>query len=276
MDVIDDLATPLPVTVIAEMLGVPLDDHDAFRTWSRYLAGTLELTQSQEVVDQAAEAVVDFDAFLRRLVNERRRHPQDDLLTALVAAEEAGDKLDEDELVATCMLLLIAGHETTVNLIGNGLNALLRHRDQLALLRDASGEDRSALVKSAVEELLRYDSPVQLTSRFVLEDFEYVGQAVTQKFTKGQQIAMVLGAANRDPERFANPERLDITREDNKHLAFGNGIHFCLGAPLARLEGQIAFETLTRRMPTLRLVNEAVEHRESFVLRGLKSLRVTW
>jgi cytochrome P450 len=181
-----------------------------------------------------------------------------------VQAEEAGDRLDEDEVIATLTLLLIAGHETTVNLIGNGTLALLENPAQFALLRNDL-----TLVKSATEELLRYDSPVQLTTRWVLEDMQH-GDFT---FRKGQQVALMFGAANRDPERFDNPDTLDITRENNKHVAFGSGIHFCLGAPLARLEGQIAFERIARRLPNLQLDGEPVR-RDTYVLRGLRSLPV--
>lgn len=266
VDLIQDFAFPLPVTVIAQMLGVPVEDRDIFHRWSRDLAGTLELTEKMEVFDAAADATIEFDAYFRDLINKRREKPEDDLLTALVQAEELGDKLTEDELISTCILLLVAGHETTVNLIGNGVNALLNNPDQLDLLK----ADPS-LVKSAVEELLRYDSPVQLTVRWVLEDVQ-LGDTM---FKKGQQVAIVFAAANRDPERFENPALLDIQRTDNKHLAFGNGIHYCVGAPLARLEGQIAFEKLFQRFPTLRFNGDPVR-RDSYVLRGFQSMPVTW
>jgi cytochrome P450 len=264
MDVIEGLAFALPVRVIAEMLGVPTEDQDTFSRWSRDLAGTLEFTESEAVYDKGADAVIEFDAYFRALAAERRKNPADDLLSALVQAEEAGDRLDEDEVIATLTLLLIAGHETTVNLIGNGTLALLENPAQFALLRNDL-----TLVKSATEELLRYDSPVQLTTRWVLEDMQH-GDFT---FRKGQQVALMFGAANRDPERFDNPDTLDITRENNKHVAFGSGIHFCLGAPLARLEGQIAFERIARRLPNLQLDGEPVR-RDTYVLRGLRSLPV--
>jgi pimeloyl-[acyl-carrier protein] synthase len=267
MDVIADLAVPLPVTVIAELLGVPVEDQATFRSWSRELAGTLELIDDPALYERATQATLEFDAYFRALAAERRRQPREDLLTALVQAEEAGDKLTEEELVSTCILLLIAGHETTVNLIGNGTLALLRNPDQMRRL-----QQNPALIKTAIEELLRYDSPVQMTTRWVLEDLEFKGNSMK----KGQQVALMLGAANRDPDRFEDPDQLDITRENNKHLAFGNGIHFCLGAPLARLEGQIAIDALRRRMPGLRLAVEAPPFRDTFVLRGLQTLPVTF
>ncbi|MBZ0285455.1 MAG: cytochrome P450 [Anaerolineae bacterium] len=266
MDIIQDLAVPLPVTVIAEMLGVPTDEQDLFRGWSRDLAGTLELTDSPEVYERGTAATVAFSAYLRDLANARRKHPQDDLMSALVAAEEAGDKLTEQELIATCILLLVAGHETTTNLIGNGMLALLRHPEQLEKLRNDP-----VLIKPAIEEVLRYDSPVQMTSRMVMTDMEFQGQHLR----KGSQVSFMLGAANRDPEQFANPDQLDISRESNPHLAFSNGIHYCLGAPLARLEGQIAISTLLKRLPKMGLLDDAPPYRPTYVLRGLKALPIS-
>jgi pimeloyl-[acyl-carrier protein] synthase len=201
------------------------------------------------------------------LIPERRQTPRDDLLSLLIAAEEQGDRLSEGELLITCILLFVAGHETTVNLIGNGLLALLNHPDELAKLRADL-----TLLPGAVEELLRYDSPVQRTARITNTDVELDGR----KIAKGSLVVTAIGAANRDPAHFPDPDRLDITRRDNRHIAFGFGIHFCLGAPLARLEGQIAIDTLLRRMPGLRLVTSAPEWRESSTLRGLKRLPVTF
>lgn len=264
IDVIEDIAFPLPVTVIAEMLGVPVADQARFREWSRGVATMLEVTTDPAVFERGTDDYLALDAYFRELVKEHRANPQDDLLSGLIAAEEAGDALSEDEIVSTCILLLVAGHETTVNLIGNGINALLEYPDQFAAL---TADPTQA--KTAVEELLRYDSPVQMTSRWIFEDFTYAGV----QFKKGQQVSMMLGAANRDPARFANPDTLDITRTANKHLAFGNGIHFCLGAPLARLEGQIAFEQIARRFPQMQRNGEAV-HRGTWVLRGFQSLPV--
>ncbi|MCA0454689.1 MAG: cytochrome P450 [Chloroflexi bacterium] len=265
LDVMADLAVPLPVMVIADMLGVPESDRELFRGWSRELAYTLELTDAQEIYEMGARATVSFSAYLRDLANERRKQPQADLMSALVAAEDAGDKLTEQELIATCILLLVAGHETTTNLIGNGLFALLRNPDQLAKLRD-----NPALGKTAIEELLRYDSPVQMTSRAALQDVEFNGQCIR----KGTQVAFMLGAANHDPAQFEQPGTLDITRDPNPHLSFSNGIHYCLGAPLARLEGQIAIQSLLKRAPELTLLDENPTYRETWVLRGLESLPV--
>ncbi len=266
MDVITDFAYPLPITVIAELLGVPSKDMAVFQRWSRALAFSLEFTTDPEIYVAAATAAHEFGEYLRERFAECRIKPQDDLLSALLAAEIDGEKLSEQDLIGTCTLLLTAGHETTINLIGNGLYALLSNRDQWEKFTA-----NPSLTKIATEELLRYDSPVQLTSRRALQDIEYNG--VT--FKKGQEVATMLGAANRDPAKFTDPNTLDITREPNQHMAFGNGIHFCLGAPLARLEGQIAFETLARRLPNLALAGEPVR-RNTYLLRGLSELKVTF
>jgi cytochrome P450 len=266
-DIVSDLAYPLPVTVIAELLGIPTQDHEQFHAWSDQLARSLDLTDDPEVYNRASSAAVALTDYLRETIARRRRQPQDDLLSALFAAEDGGGRLTEDELYATCALLLVAGHETTVNLIGNGTLALLRHPDQLARLRA-----EPALIRPAVEELLRYDSPVQLTGRMVLADMEVRGQ----KLRAGQQVVFLFGAANHDPARFADPHTLDIAREPNQHLAFGGGIHYCLGAPLARLEAQIAFNTLLRRMPNLALEPEPPVYRDNLTLRGLRALPVTF
>ncbi len=267
MDLIADLAYPLPVTVIAEMLGIPQADQDRFHEWSNALAATLDLTEDAAVYDRASQAAATFTDYLAELAAERRRHPQHDLLSALVSVEEAGDYLTMNELYATSSLLFVAGHETTINLIGNGMLALLRHPDQFELLKHEQG-----LVKTAVEEFLRYDSPVQMTARIVLEEMEYGGYT----FPRGAQVAFLLGAANHDPERFEKPGQLDIARQKNQHLSFGGGIHYCLGAPLARLEGEIAFTTLLRRLPQLRLAIDTPEYIDNYLLRGLKSLPLTF
>jgi cytochrome P450 len=263
MDVIADLAYPLPVIVIAGMLGVPAEDRESFKGWSRDLARTLDPIITPEVLTAGDEATVAFIDYFRALVAKRRKDPQDDLLSGLIAAEEQGDRLSEDELLATAVLLFGAGHETTMNLIGNGLLALLRNPHQFEKLRDDP-----SLAPSAVEEFLRYDGPVQMTARTALEDVEINGRTIA----KGQQAVILLGAANRDPAQFADPDRLDLTRRDNRTLAFSHGIHYCLGAPLARVEAQIAINTLLRRLPALRLQTEELEWRETVTLRGLKAL----
>lgn len=270
MDVIEDLAYPLPVTVICEMLGVPASDQDIFKAWSTDIARSLDaaiLPADSEVIPRGRNARVALADYFRSLIATRRKDPKPDLLSALIAAEEEGNKLSEGELVSTCMLLLIAGHETTVNLIGNGLFALLQHPDQLRALRDDPG-----LIPTGVEELLRFDGPVQRTGRMTTAEVEIGGKQIP----KDSVVVSVIGAANRDPKQFADPDRLDVSRKDNRHIAFGFGIHFCLGAPLARLEGQIALGTLMRRMPKLALVSNVPEWRESSTLRGLKSLPVTF
>lgn len=266
-DIISEFAIPLPVTVIARLLGVPMADFTDFKRWSDDLALTIDFVQDQEIWERAAQASAQLEPYLRGLIDQRRTNPQDDLITALVQAQEAGDQLTEDEIIATCMLLLIAGHETTVNLIGNGMLALLRNPQQRQLL----AEDPSIL-NGAVEELLRYDSPVQLTSRWVLADFEYKGH----EFKLGQEVSILLAGANRDSTVFVNADTLDLRRANaNRHVAFGQGIHYCLGAPLARLEGQIAFRELTNRFPNMQLVDEnALTYRPQLILRGLESLPV--
>lgn len=265
IDVIGEFAYPLPVTVIAHMLGVPVNMHDQFRRWSDSLAAFIGGTTrpETEVLPAALKAVLEMSEFFLALVAERRRAPRNDLLSALVQAEENGDRLSEQELVANSILLLLAGHETTTNLIGNGTLALLRHPDQLALLRD-----HPELTAPAIEELLRYDSPVQATSRRALTDIDIQGHRIEA----GQVVTVFIGAAHRDPAQYENPAQLDLTRGDIRHLAFGHGPHYCLGAPLARLEGQVAIGTLVRRFPHMHLIDEHVVWRDNFALRGLKSL----
>jgi cytochrome P450 len=269
MEVINDFAYPLPVTVISEMLGVPPGDYETFKGWSQQLARSLDPAPvpSPDMFTRLKEALDSFDDYFRGLIKERRRTPREDLLSSLIEAEEKGDRLTEAELLATCRLLLVAGHETTVNLIGNGTLALLRHPDQLRKLKDDP-----SMAAGAVEEVLRYDPPVQLTGRIASEDMDVAGVAVP----KGQSVVVLLGAANRDPDQFPNPERFDVTRNDDSHLAFGFGIHFCLGAPLARIEGQIALATLVRRFDALELRTEAPEYKENIVLRGLRYLPVAF
>jgi cytochrome P450 len=270
MDLIEAFAYPLPVMVICELLGVPLEDHERFKGWSLDMARGLDaimLPVDSEVARRSGAARHALSGYFRGLIAERRASPRGDLLSALIAAEEAGDKLSEDELLASCILLLVAGHETTVNLIGNGTLALLRHPEQLRRLREDPG-----LITSAVEELLRYDGPVQRTARMPSTDVTIGGRTIS----KGEMVMPFIGAADRDPAQFPDPDRLDITRSDNRHIAFGLGIHFCLGAPLARAEGQIAINTLVQRLPTLALATGRPEYRQSLTLRGLKALPVTF
>ena len=270
MDLIEEFAYPLPVIVICEMLGVPVEDHERFKGWSLDIARGLDaimLPPDSEVARSSMTSRRALANYFRELIAKRRASPRGDLLSALIAAEEAGDKLSEDELLSTCVLLLIAGHETTVNLIGNGTLALLRNPGELQRLRENPG-----LIGTAVEELLRYDGPVQRTARIPSSEVTIGGRTIA----KGEMVMPFIGAADRDPAQFPDPDRLDITRADNRHIAFGWGIHFCLGAPLARVEGQIAINTLVQRLPKLALATDRPEHRESLTLRGLKSLPVTF
>jgi cytochrome P450 len=263
-DLIADLAYPLPVVVIAELLGVPPEDRSVFHEWSSLLAASLDPLVSADLMSRVYPAREALHTYLRGIIAERRREPRSDLISALVRVEEAGDVLSEPELVVMCTLLLIAGHETTVNLIGNGMLALLRHRDQRERLQRSP-----ELLATAVEELLRFDSPVQLTGRLLREPVEIGGHTLQA----GDWVLPLLGAANHDPAQFVDPDRLDIGRTPNPHLAFGRGIHFCLGAPLARVEGQLAIGALMRRFPKLQLAGEPVR-RNQITLRGLSSLPV--
>ena len=263
-DVIARLAYPLPATVICELMGVPVEDRDRFAPWSSAASRLLDLNISREEEMAGSVAFLQLLNYFNQLFDERRAEPRDDLVSALLAAEEAGDRLGEEELRAITILLFVAGHETTMNLIGNGLYALLRHPGEMARLR----EDPS-LLPGAIEELLRWDGPVHLTGRVATEEM-VVGDITVEK---GQQVVTLLAAANRDPAVFPDPDRLDVGRRDNHHLTFSHGIHYCLGAALARLEGQIAVGEVVRRLPGLELAEEP-EYREHFVLRGLRSLQV--
>ena len=264
MDLIGDFALPLPMTIITEILGVPAKDHDKFHKWSQAVVSLSSPNPALRVLP----GVWMFIRYLRKFFKLRRRDPQDDLVSTLIKAEEAGDKLNEDELLAMAFLLLIAGHETTVNLVGNGTLALLENPDEM---RKLQGD--LSLVKPAVEELLRFTSPVLMTTeRYARENAIIHGVTIP----KGEMTLGVIGSANRDETVFDGPNELRITREPNKHLAFGQGIHFCLGAPLARMEAQIAFTTILQRLPELRLRNPAhsLRWRPSIFLRGLASLPV--
>ncbi len=260
MDVVEDLAYPLPVTV---MFGVPEAARERFRAWSRELVRLLDPVVASDALERALQARLALRGYLRGLVAERRAHPSGDLLTALIVAEDHGHKLSEAELVSMCVLLLVAGHETTVNLIANGTVALLRHPEAWAQL-----QADPSLLGSAVEELLRYDSPVQFTSRHALADLDIGGRRVRA----GETVVAVLGAANRDPAQFPDPDRLDLARKPNRHVAFGGGIHFCLGAPLARTEARIAISALLARLPGLELGPRPPVRRDTVTLRGLASL----
>ncbi|MFW5747973.1 MAG: cytochrome P450 family protein [Chloroflexota bacterium] len=263
-DLISDYAFPLPVTVIAEMLGVPASDRDRFREWTRVLLfdGTQET---------AAVAAMEVTMYLNEMIDARQAEPTDDLISALVQAEDDGTRMDRLELLGMIFLLLVAGHETTVNLIGNGMLALMQHPDQLALLR--TNLDDPTLVKAAIEEILRYNGPVETAMlRIAYEDVAF-GDTV---IPAGEGVLPVLLAANRDPAVFDAPDRFDITRQDNRHIAFGSGIHYCVGAPLARLEGQIAIPALIARFESINLAIEpdALEWNPSLLLHGVRALPV--
>ncbi|HMF19817.1 MAG TPA: cytochrome P450 [Gemmataceae bacterium] len=268
MDVIAELGRPLPIRVIAEMLGFPREDNERFGDWSDAVSVVNDWVGAitPEQIQTIGKTLTEFNAYLRPLIEQRRAQPRNDLLSAMVRAEEAGDRLSEAELYSNTLMLLATGHETTTNLIGNGTLALLRHPDQYRMLCD-----NQALVPQAVEELLRYDCSVQIGVRKATEDFDIGGATIRA----GQLIFLIWGAANRDPAQFPDPDRLDVTRSDNKHVAFGVGIHYCLGAAIARLEAQIVFSTLARRFPQMRLATEQLEYRNNHNLRGLKFLPVT-
>jgi cytochrome P450 len=266
MDLVRDIALPLPVTIIADMLGVPPEERMDFHRWSNRMVSVSSSFEFLRIIPDAWA----FFRYLRRLIARRRADPQDDLTSALVQAEEQGDSLNEDELLGMIFLLLVAGHETTVNLISGGVLALLQHPDQCAELRR-----RPELIGTAVEELLRYTSPVQLaTERYARADMTIAGAEIRQ----GDLVLAVLASANRDETQFADPNALDLAREPNRHLAFGSGGHYCMGAPLARLEGQIAISTLLDLLPAMRLLErpDALRWRRGVFLRGVERLQLAF
>jgi cytochrome P450 len=259
-DLIARVAEPLPVTVIAELLGVPEEDRHLLRPWSADICGMYELNPSRAAADRAVRACEEFSEYLRDLARARRADPREDLITALTAV----DGLTEDELIGTCVLLLNAGHEATVNVTGNGWWALLHNPAELAALRADP-----ALLPGAVEELMRYDTPLQMFERWVLEDIVVRGVPIP----RGSEVALLFGSANHDPAVFTDPDRLDVRRVDNPHISFGAGIHYCLGAPLARIELVASFGALLRKAPRLRLVREP-EWKPGYIIRGLRALEV--
>jgi cytochrome P450 len=265
MDLVQEYALPIPTTIIAEMLGVPANDRHKFHRWS---AAIVSSNSSRWGTLKAMPNVMAFVGYIRRLIKTKREDPNDDLLTALVRAEEAGDQFSDDELLAMVFLLLVAGHETTVNLIANGVLTLFESPGELRRLMN-----EPSLINSAVEELLRFNGPLETaTERYAREDLTVAGVTIP----RGELVLAVLASANRDHQQFEDPDKLDLSREPNRHLAFGYGVHYCLGAPLARLEGQIAISTLFRRIPDLRLAKplDALPWRRGLVLRGLESLPV--
>jgi cytochrome P450 len=266
MDVIADLAYPLPAIVTAGMLGVPTSDWQLLTRWSADFAQVLGGFQhSPEQAPHVIRTLEDMTAYFREALQDHRKHPRDGLISAFLAAEMDGDRLTEEEIIANTIVTMVGGQETTTNLIGNGILTLLHHRDQFEQLRTDL-----ALIPSAIEELLRYESPIQHTARLAPEDVELGGQLIRKR----QAVIAVMGAANRDPERFPDPDRFDIHRQDNRHVAFAWASHFCFGAPLARLEGKIVFEAMLRRMPELQLEHGPLTWRENLGFRGLTALPV--
>jgi pimeloyl-[acyl-carrier protein] synthase len=266
IDLVGDYAWPLTATMIGDMLGVPRRDYEWFKTMAGEMFPYLDAALTPELGLRAHRATGQFRVYFSKLIEEHVRAPREDLITALVDAEQEGSKLTRAELVGLSTFLLAAGHETTVNLVSNGMLALLEHPSQLEKL---TGSNASTW-RVAVEEMLRYDSPIQMTGRLVREHLEVAGKTLRP----GESVVLVIGSANRDPERFREPDRFDIHRENNHHVAFAAGLHFCLGAPLARMEAQIALRGLFQRFPGLRLSGDEIERRETVTLRGPRSLTV--
>ena len=263
MDVIRDFAYPLPAIVICDILGLPPEDREQFKRWSDEIIGlTATNPLTVEAAERAQQGLLELRDYFGRLVVDRRQNPRSDMLSLLVEAEEQGDKLSQAELLSTSVTLLVAGHETTTHLIGNGLLALLRHPHQFQRLRD-----NPTLMAGAIEEFLRYDSPLQRQLRKAAIDLKLGGKQIRE----GDLVSVMLGSANHDPAEFREADRLDITRTRNHHVAFGSGVHFCLGAPLARLEGSIAFSTLLSRFPNMRLEDEALQWQHDIAFRGLSA-----
>lgn len=268
MDVIADLAYPLPAIVTAELLGVSPDDRHHLKRWSEDFAEMLgNFQHNPDRAAKVARSVEEMTAYFSAVIAEQRVHPRDGLISSLLSAEVDGDHFTDEEVMANTIITMVGGQETTTNLIGNGVLTLLRYPEQLALLRE-----RPELIPSAIEELLRFESPSQQTARLAPEDMELGGKHIHQR----QAVIAVMAAGNRDPERFPEPDRFDVQRQDNRHLAFGWAAHFCFGAPLARMEGQIAFTAIVQRLRNLQLAPEPIVWRENLGLRGLKALRVTF
>lgn len=268
MDMIADFAAPMPAIVTAEMLGVPTADHVNLKKWSADFAEMLgNFQHNPDHIPRVLESTNNLTNYFRDQIVRMRTHPREGLINSFITAEIDGDRLTEEEIIANCVVTMVGGQETTTNLIGNGMLTLLRNPEKLARLRD-----NSDLLQSGVEELLRYESPSQHTGRIAREDVEIGGKQIR----KGQAVMAIMAAGNRDPERFPEPDELVLDRTDNKHLAFGWSSHFCFGAPLARMEAQIAFETILRRLPDLRLAPSRLTWRDNSGLRGLTALPVTF
>lgn len=265
MDLIADFAFPLPINIICSVLGLPSSDHQLLKNCTDKIALAVEPSTTKDTLAEPASAAKELFDYLREIISERRKNPGDDLITAFIQAEEEGHTLSLDEILANLLLLIIAGHETTVNLIGNGTLALLRNPQAMEKLRQ-----QPELIPSAVEEFLRLESPLQITDRFAREDFEFEGQVLRT----GQRVSILIGGANHDPGQFEDPHTLNVERNPNKHLAFGQGIHFCLGAPLARFEAKLAFEQLLSRLKDISLATDEPEYKPLLGFRGLSSLPI--
>jgi unspecific monooxygenase len=270
MDLLEDFAEPIPVTVIAALLGVPEADRHRLRPWSAAIVKLYELGYTDEQTTAANQAVIEFSDYIRRLAADRRRLPRDDLISALVRVDEQGQTLTEDELVANCILLLNAGHEASINGTTLGMLSLHRHPEQKAAATAAAARGDAKFFDAAVEELLRYDTPLPMFERWVLDDFEFRGVPLP----RGMEVALLYASGNRDARRFPDPDRLELTRKDNPHLTFGLGIHYCIGAPLARVELQTSFMQLLARLPNIRIAREPVEYAGGFVIRGHRAMPV--
>ena len=268
MDIIAELAELLPIKVIASMLGVPpRDAQEQLHQWSQVLSRILDPLISLEEYEAINKAILEFQEYFCELISKREKDPQDDLISYLIAARDESDKLSEEEVLSTCILLFTTGEETTVNTIGNGMLALLNYPEQMEKLKQ-----EPKIIQTAVEEVLRYDSPVQMTSRIASDKLEIGGQTIQ----KGEKMHLCLGSANRDPVQFPNPDRFDVLRQENNHLAFGDGIHYCLGAALAHTQAEIAINALVQQLPNLKLASDKLAWRKNIVLRGLKALPVTF
>ncbi|MEM9216875.1 MAG: cytochrome P450 [Cyanobacteria bacterium P01_F01_bin.150] len=268
MDIIGDFADLLPVNVIARMLGVPSSDaKEQLNQWAQVLVRVLDSLISLEEYENINKAILDFQEYFRELISKREKNPQDDLISYLITARDESDHLSEEEVLSICIQLFLAGEETTVNLIGNGMLALLHHPEQMEKLRH-----KPEIIQNAVAEMLRYDSPIQMLCRIASDKLEIGGQTIQ----KGEKMFLCLGSANRDPAKFDHPDRFDILRKKNPHLAFGDSIHYCLGAALAKTEAEIAINSLVQRLPNLKLASDKLEWRKNITLRGLKTLRVNF
>ncbi|MBD8006478.1 cytochrome P450 [Bacillus norwichensis] len=265
MDIVSDFAFPLTSLIIAKILGVPAAERYQFREWSAGLLQTIDFTRTRRVLESGNEWTVKLLAYFKRLIKERKSLPQNDLISLLIKEEQQGDKLTEEELLATCILLVIAGHETTVNLISNAILALENHPEQFIMLKE-----NPELIETAVEEFLRYESPTQMTARIASEDLQINGATIK----KGEHVYIFLGAANRDPSRFDRAHVLDVTRNPNPHLSFGYGVHFCLGASLARIEAQMAISVLIQRIPDFKIALDELQWRKLVGFRSLKKLPI--